>query len=112
MTHDSIGDRKTVYISTLLLSSGIESEWEHYSSTFNVENTSVLVWIQLHTFDSALWQIGSELKGHWTISTSSPNFFQKSWDFYTIRSAYLRSDCMLNLTCNFNLITKIWEFFF
>ena len=38
-------------------------------------------------------------------------FFQKSWDFYTIRSVYLCSDCMLNLTCNFNLITKICEFF-
>ena len=43
MTHDSIGDRKTVYMSTLLLSSGVETEWKHYSSTFNVENTSVLV---------------------------------------------------------------------
>ena len=52
------------------------------------------------------------LKGHWTTSASSPDFFQKGWDFYTIRSAYLRSDCMLNFTCNFNLITKIWEFFF
>ena len=40
-----------------------------------------------------------------------PDLFQKSWDFYTIRSVYLRSDCMLNLTCNFNLITKICEFF-
>ena len=32
-------------------------------------------------------------------------FFKKSWDFDTI------SDCMLNLTWNFNLITKICEFF-
>ena len=47
------------------------------------------------------------LKGHWTTSDSSPNFFQKSWDFYTIRSVFLCSDCMLNLTCNYNLITKI-----
>ena len=38
-------------------------------------------------------------------------FFQKSWDFYTIRSVYLCSECMLNLTCSFNLITKIWWFF-
>ena len=26
----------------------------------------------------------SLLKGHWTTSASSPNFFQKSWDFYII----------------------------
>ena len=52
------------------------------------------------------------LKGHWTNSASSPNFFQKSWDFYAIGSVYLCSDCMLNLTCKFNLITKIimWIF--
>ena len=45
-------------------------------------------------------------KGHWTFSASSPDFFQKSLDFYTVRSVYLCSDCMLNL-CNFNSITKI-----
>ena len=39
-------------------------------------------------------------------------FFQKSWDFYIIRSVYLCSDCMLNLTCSFNSVTKIYEFFF
>ena len=38
-------------------------------------------------------------------------FFQKSLDVYTIRSVYLYSDCMPNLTCNFNLITKIYECF-
>ena len=37
-------------------------------------------------------------------------FLPKSWDFYTIGSVYLCSDCMLNFTCNFNLI-KICEFF-
>ena len=52
------------------------------------------------------------LKGHWTTSASSPNFFQKSWDFYIIRSVYLCSDCMLNLTCSFNSVTKIYAFFF
>ena len=52
-----------------------------------------------------------DLKGHWTTSASSPNFFQKSWDLYTIKSVYLCSDCMLNLTCNFHLIMKICEFF-
>ena len=52
------------------------------------------------------------LKGHWTTSASSPIFFQKSWDFYIIRSVYLCSDCMLNLTCSFNSVTKIYAFFF
>ena len=37
-------------------------------------------------------------------------FFQKSWDFYIIRSVYLCNDWMLNLTCNFNLIKKTWIF--
>ena len=50
-----------------------------------------------------------KLKGHWTTSASSPQFFfQKSLDSYTIRSVYLCSYYLLNLTCNFNLITKIW----
>ena len=60
----------------------------------------------------------NRLSSYWAIKGALDNFsliprffFQKSWDFYTIRSAYLCSDCMLNLTCNFNLITKIWEFF-
>ena len=56
--------------------------------------------------------INCQLKGHWTTSALSPNFFQKSWDFYIIRSVYLCSDCMLNLTCSFNLVTKIYAFFF
>ena len=38
-------------------------------------------------------------------------FFQKSWDFYAIRSVYLSSDCLLNLTYNLNLITKVCTFF-
>ena len=59
-----------------------------------------------------IWMCMQQLKGHWTTSASSPNFFQKSWDFYTIRSVYLCSDCMLNLTCNFNSVTKIFEIFF
>ena len=29
------------------------------------------------------------LKGHWTTSASSPNFFSKNLDFYTIRCVYL-----------------------
>ena len=51
------------------------------------------------------------LKGHWTTSASSPDFFRKIWELYTIRSVYLWSECMFNFTCNFNLITKICEFF-
>ena len=51
------------------------------------------------------------LKGYWTTSASSSNLFQKSWDIYTIRSVYICSDCMLKITRNFNLITKICEFF-
>ena len=38
-------------------------------------------------------------------------FFSKNWDFYTIRTVYQSSDCMLHLTCNFNLVTKIFEVF-
>ena len=39
-------------------------------------------------------------------------FFPKKLSFYTIRSIYLcNANCMLNLTCNFNLITKICDVF-
>ena len=41
-----------------------------------------------------------------------PIFSKKNWDFYTIRGVHLCSNCMLNLTCNFYLISKICEFFF
>ena len=51
-----------------------------------------------------------QIKGHWTTSASSPIIFQKSWDFYTIRSVYLCSDCVLNFSCNFNSVTKIYFF--
>ena len=37
-------------------------------------------------------------------------FPKKNWDFYTIRSVYLCIDCMLNLTCNFNLVLKSFGF--
>ena len=43
-------------------------------------------------------------------SSLIPDFLQKSWNFYTIRSVYLYRDCMLNLTCTLNLVTKICEF--
>ena len=51
------------------------------------------------------------LKGALDNFSLIPRFFQKNWDFHTIRSVYLCSDCMLNLTCTFNLITKICTFF-
>ena len=38
------------------------------------------------------------LKGHWTSSTSYPNFFQKSWDFYTIISVGMGNDRMPSFT--------------
>ena len=38
-------------------------------------------------------------------------FFKKSWDCFTIRSVYVCSDCMRNLTCKFNLVPNIFEFF-
>ena len=38
------------------------------------------------------------LKGHWTSVTSYPNFFQKNWDFNTIRSVGMGNDCMLSFT--------------
>ena len=51
MTQDSAGHLKTLCISILLLSDGVESEWKHCSSTSCVEKTiSVWVWIQLLHF--------------------------------------------------------------
>ena len=67
--------------------------------------------LQKYNPTSLLGQSKKNLKGHWITSASSPDIFQKSWDFYTIRSVYLCSDCILNFTCYFNLITKICEFF-
>ena len=49
---------------------------------------------------------------HSTMMQSVVVFFKETLDnFRTIRSVYLCSDCMLNLTCKFKLITKICEFF-
>ena len=58
------------------------------------------------------------LKGALDNFSFIPRFFPKSWDFYTISSVYLRSDCMLiillqcimQLQLNYEL-TKICEFF-
>ena len=46
------------------------------------------------------------LKEALTTSASSPNFFQNSSDFYTIRRIYLY-ECMLIFTCKFNSVTNI-----
>ena len=56
-------------------------------------------------------KLASELKGALDNFSLMPQFFSKKWDFNTIRSVYLCSDCMLNLTCKFKLITKICEYF-
>ena len=50
------------------------------------------------------------LKGHWTSITSSPTFFKKSWDFYTIRSVGIGKDCMLSLTFQIDLLLKKYEY--
>ena len=45
------------------------------------------------------------LKGHWTTSASCPDFFFKSWDFYTM----LRSVCLYAVTACFILLaTSNW----
>ena len=41
---------------------------------------------------------GGAFKGHWTSITSSPKFFKKSWDSYTIWSVDMGDDCMLSVT--------------
>ena len=52
----------------------------------------------------------SKLKGHWTSITSSPNFFQKSWDFY-IRSVGMSNNCVLSFTFLIDLLLKKYEYF-
>ena len=57
------------------------------------------------------FNVNCVLKVHWTTLASSPIFFlsKKSWDFYTIINVHLT--VWLIIICNFNLITKICEFF-
>ena len=57
------------------------------------------------------FNVNCVLKVHWTTLASSPNFFlsKESWDFYTIINVHLT--VWLIIICNFNLITKICEFF-
>ena len=94
---------------SVLASSGFRSQAE----SLRTEQKHALCKLTMcYSEFEGLWMFESGvLKGHWTTSASSPIFFKKSWDFYTIGSVYPCSDCMLNLVCNFNWITKICEFF-
>ena len=47
------------------------------------------------------------LKGHWTTSASFPIFF---FSIKLIRSVHQFSDSMLNLTCSFISVTKMYVF--
>ena len=89
----------------------LSSIWWMVFSLWRFENKEPFVNLVKLKCTLAVICVMITLKGHWTTSASSPIFFQKIWDFYTIRNVYLCSGCMLNLTCNFNLITKICEFF-
>ena len=39
------------------------------------------------------------------------NFFQKKWDFYTIKIVDMRNDCMLSFTFSIDLLLKKYEYF-
>ena len=53
-----------------------------------------------------------DLKGALDNFSLIPHFFFKSIEiFFNHKSVYVCSDSMLSLTCNFNLVTKIFEFF-
>ena len=60
---------------------------------------NIINWlILLIVFGFKIYLEVDNLKEHWTSSTSSPNFFQKSWDFYTIRSVGMGNDCIPSFT--------------
>ena len=86
--------------------------WSRFISTFLLSHNNydrIPGWGYLKWFDQKLFSFS--LKGHSTTFASSRDFFQKCWDFYAIRSLYLCTNCMLNLNCNFNLVTKIFWIF-
>ena len=67
------------------------------------QELSQLYFVSMNSSQEFTWSLTQLLlKGHWTSSTSSPNFFQngsgKSWDFYTIRSVGMGNDCMQSFT--------------
>ena len=88
---------RTVYFSDLKIafvcSKIVDGGWELFSSIN-------FVWME------------KSFKGALDNFSLIPKFKKKSWDFYIIRSVYLCSECMLNLTCSFNSVTKIYAFFF
>ena len=52
---------------------------KHWQNTSFFLRFDVFAWVLLNL-------VVDLLKAHWTTITSSPNFFQKSWDFYIFRS--------------------------
>ena len=57
------------------------------------------------------YSIYIHLKGHWTSLTSSPNFLQKSCDFYIIRSVGTVNDPMLSFTFWTEPLLEKYEYF-
>ena len=74
-----------------------------HSINYNIYADDILLYM---AFDSkidgaaelALSKLLLCIKGALVKLTSSPNFFPKSWDFYTIRSVGMGNDCMLSFT--------------
>ena len=69
----------------------------------------VKTWTETQKTCSMTYFIFLSLKGHWTTSASSPIFVQKVKIFIPLE--VYTYDCMLNLTCNFNLIKRYVIFF-
>ena len=62
MTQDSVGRLKTLCVSVLSLSGGMESEWKRWSSSLSTEKTlSVRIWIQHKNFPEEEWLITAGL---------------------------------------------------
>ena len=74
--------------------------WGHMSIIYFLEGGLVYIYLSRKLyFHSLLFDCLKimnlkwvPLKGHWTSVTSSPNFFQKRRDFYTIRSFGMDND--------------------
>ena len=95
----------------------MQSSSGNYSMSHQVPMVSLLLlvyqsavsYISVEISLGSCWR-GDILKGHWTTSASSPNFFKKVEIFIPLE-VYLCSDYMFNFTWNFNLIAEICEFF-
>ena len=67
---------------------------------------------------TAYWVLHSRLIYFWNIKGAldkfniiPPTFFQKSWDFYTIRSVDMGNDCMLHAEfycLDWFILEEIW----